>query len=145
MASLRGIDKFEYHSEGDFFHWLCKLTENRIRDKAEWFEARKRDLAREKPFADAQPSFESSLGPLNELATSTTPATMAERAEQVRRLTEAVDNLLPEQREALLLVRYEGLSMEVAAGIMGKSPDAVRKLASRAIVSLSHKLGIRGE
>ena len=70
---------------------------------------------------------------------------MAERAEQVRRLTEAVDNLLPEQREALLLVRYEGLSMEVAAGIMGKSPDAVRKLASRAIVSLSHKLGIRGE
>ena len=141
LASLQGLDRFSYHSEGDFFHWICKVAENRIRDQAEHFAAGKRDIAKERPLEMQRPSVQSVFGPINELATSASPATKVVRAEDIQRLERAVDALPEDQREALLLVRYEQLSLAEAAGIMKKTRDAVRMLVARAIVALSKNLG----
>jgi RNA polymerase sigma-70 factor (ECF subfamily) len=141
LASLRNVDRFTYRGEGHFFHWLCRITENRIRDEVDRNAARKRDMARERRLERRRPSRDSVLGPVRELARLTTPRTQAARAEQVARLERAVDQLPPPQREALLLVRYEGLSLQDAAAKMDRSPDAVRMLVARAIVALGKALG----
>ena len=141
LASLRGLDNFQYRGEGDFLHWLSKITENRIRDEADYFRAQKRDVARERPLHAGRPSRDSVFGPVNELARHTTPATQVARAEEIQRLEEAMDALPAPQREALLLVRYEGLSLQAAGEKLDKTPDAVRMLMARAIVALGKKLG----
>lgn len=143
LASLRGVGGFTYRSEGDFFHWLCKITENRIRDEADRFAAQKRDMARERPLEARRPSHDSTIGPIAELARYTTPSTRVAQAEELVRLEQAMDDLPDAQREAVLLVRYEGLSFKEAGRKMGRSPDAVRMLVARAIVSLSSALGPR--
>lgn len=142
LASLKSVDNFSGQSEGDFFHWLCTITENRIRDLAAHFRARKRDVDRETPFSPARPSMQSLFGPINDLATFTSPATKAGNAEEVLRLEEAIDCLGDSQREALLLVRYEGLSFARAGEIMNKTPDAVKMLVARAIIALGKSLGV---
>ncbi len=117
-----------------------KLAENRIRDQADHFAAQKRDAARETPLEARQPSADSVFGPIAELATFSTPSRAAVRAEDLSRLEAAIDSLADDQREALLLVRYEGLALAEAGKEMGRSPDAVRMLVSRAIVQLGNKV-----
>jgi RNA polymerase sigma-70 factor (ECF subfamily) len=142
LASLQGLKNFACQGEGDFFHWLCKLVENRIRDQVDRIGAQKRNADREVPLEPEWPSAESVFGPLHELATMASPATLAAKAEDVRRLEEAVDALPEVQREAVLLVRYEGLSFAEAGASMDKTPDAVRMLVARAIVALGRSLGV---
>jgi RNA polymerase sigma-70 factor, ECF subfamily len=142
LASLQGLGNFTCRSQGDFFHWLCRLVENRIRDQADHFAAQKRNADRQVPLDPRYPSSESLLGPLRELATMTSPATQAARVEDVRRLEKAIDALPAEQREALLLVRYEELSLAEAGAAMDRTPDAVRMLVARAIVALGKSLGV---
>jgi len=141
LASLRGLGNFSYRDEGDFFHWLCKITENRIRDEAGRFAAQKRDMARERPLEGPRPSADSVYGPIHDVARWTTPGTQLVRAEQLEQLERAIDDLPEVQREALLLVRYEGLSLKQAGQIMHRSADAVRMLVARAIVALAKRLG----
>lgn len=145
MNSLQGLGNFVYRSEGDFFHWLCKMVENRIRDQADYFAAQKRDMGREVPLWPRRPSAESLYGPLRELATTTSPATRAAQAESARRLQAAIDALPSLQREALILVRYEGLSLAEAGAHLDRSGDALRMLVARAIVSLGKNLGVTSD
>lgn len=142
LASLQGLKNFTCRSEGDFFHWLCQLVENRIRDQADYFAAQKRRADREVPLQPQRPSVESVFGPLHELATMTSPASRVVRAENVRRLEEAIDRLPEAQREALLLVRYEGLSLAEAGAVINKTPDGVRMLVARSIIALGKSLGV---
>lgn len=142
MSGLKDAKGFTYRTEGAFFHWLCKLAENRIRDQAEYFAAKKRDADRERPLAILQPSVDSIAGPIKQLATSTTPASKAARNELLFRLTAAMDLLPEHQREAILLVRYEGLSMAEAGEVLAKTPEATRKLVARAMIALGRSLGV---
>ena len=140
-ASLRSVGGYSANSEGGFFHWLCKIAENRIRDHAKHWARDKRDIHREGPIERQRPSGDSFFGPISELAVHTSPATRAALAEDIRRLEDAIDLLPTDQREALVLVRYEQLTFQEAAELMHKTPDAVRMLAARAIVSLGKNLG----
>lgn len=141
LASLKGIETFEHGSEGDFFHWLCKLVENRIRDQAEYFQAKKRQAAHVMALQPELPNRTTVFGPLLQIGVSHTPSSDVMRREELDLLEEAVDELPDDQREAVILTRYEGLSLGEAASILSKSPDAVRMLVSRAIVSLGKRLG----
>jgi RNA polymerase sigma-70 factor (ECF subfamily) len=140
LASLRGIDRFEYRSEGDFLHWLCRLVENRIRDQADYFNAQKRRIGREVPLQVQLPSRTTVLGPLDDVGALDTPSQDAVRREELEALERAIDRLPPEQREAVILTRYEGLSYGEASGMLERSPDAVRMLVSRAMVTLAKEL-----
>jgi RNA polymerase sigma-70 factor (ECF subfamily) len=53
------------------------------------------------------------------------------------KLERAVDELKPEYREAIILTKIEGLSYQEIGQKMGKSSDAVRMLATRAIAELT--------
>jgi RNA polymerase sigma-70 factor (ECF subfamily) len=59
------------------------------------------------------------------------------RKEDLAKLEKAMDELKPEYREAIILTKIEGLSYEKVATRLDKSPDAVRMLATRAMVALA--------
>lgn len=74
------------------------------------------------------------------LAATRTPSLAAVRVEELSRLEAAVDALPDEQCEALLLVRYEGLSLAEAGEQIKRTPDAVRVLVASALVRLGMSL-----
>ena len=59
------------------------------------------------------------------------------KKEDLARLEKALDGLRPEYREVLILSRIEGLSYGQIGQRLGKTPDAVRMLASRATAALA--------
>jgi len=69
------------------------------------------------------------------------PSKGLRREERLSRLKEAIDNLSPEYREAVLLVRIKGLKVKEAAGRMNRSPNAVTHLLLRALKKLKEDLG----
>lgn len=141
ISALPHLEVGKFESGGAFFHWLTKLLENRIRDMADHYAAGKRDSARERPLQAPAAGGDTGFGPLADLATWATPSQVLGSREEIERLETAIDALPEDQREALILVRYEGMSMAEAGSVMGRSPDAVRMLAARAIVKLGQLLG----
>jgi len=101
MVSLKGIEKFEHGSKAGFFHWLCTLVENRIRDQADYFRAQKRQTAREVPLQPRLPSRTTLFVPLADTGASPTPSSVAVRNEELQLLEQAADELPSEQREAV--------------------------------------------
>ena len=59
------------------------------------------------------------------------------KREDLNRLEEAMEKLKPEYREVITLTKIDGLTYKEAAKKLGKGPDAVRMLLSRAITALS--------
>lgn len=141
LAALPHLEVKQFESGGALFHWLTKLLENRIRDMADHYAAGKRDAARERPLETPAAGGDTAYGPLANMATWGTPSQVVSGREEIERLEAAVDKLPDDQREALILVRYEGMSMAEAGAVMERSPDAVRMLVSRAIVKLGQLLG----
>jgi RNA polymerase sigma-70 factor (ECF subfamily) len=63
-------------------------------------------------------------------------------ARQTAALVESVlGKLAPAQREAFVLLRYEGMSVEDAAAVLGSTPTAVKLRAFRAYEALRAALG----
>jgi len=67
-----------------------------------------------------------------ELEAGPDPAHAAERRERLRAVTQAIANLPPEQRAALVLREFEGLSYQEVAEILGASLPAVKGRIHRA-------------
>lgn len=65
-----------------------------------------------------------------------TPEQYVERQESYERLYQALEQLVPLQRELIRLRYTKSLSFFEIAGILGKSEDAIRKLYSRTIQQL---------
>jgi RNA polymerase sigma-70 factor (ECF subfamily) len=78
---------------------------------------------------------------------SATDAESAAIAAQAARTVERVlARLPPQQREAFVLIRYEGLSVQDAAAILGATPTAVKLRAFRAYEALRAELAeLRGQ
>jgi RNA polymerase sigma-70 factor (ECF subfamily) len=67
------------------------------------------------------------------------PGILLERKNQALVLMNAIHELAPAQRDALLLVKYQEFSYKEAAEIMGVSPSALDSLISRAMANLKKK------
>jgi len=137
LCALEGLGNFTYKSEGDFLRWLSTIAENRLRDNLDKLHADKRDIHKEVRLDNYGPTtaggFVGTTGPVD----ATTPSVIMSRKEELDKLERAIDKLRPEYREVIVLTKIEGLSYKEISGRLGKSNDAVRKLASRAIVALT--------
>jgi RNA polymerase sigma-70 factor, ECF subfamily len=67
-----------------------------------------------------------------ELEAGPDPADSAERRERLRAVTRAIANLPPEQRAALVLREFEGLSYQEVADILGAGLPAIKTRIHRA-------------
>lgn len=137
ISAIRGLDNFTYKNEGDFMRWVSKIAENRIRDNIDNLHAKKRDIRKETPLnnnrSDTQDSYIGMTGPVD----TTTPSIIMSKREDLNKLEKAMDKLKPEYREVITLTKIEGLTYKEAAEKLGKGPDAVRMLLSRAMTALS--------
>lgn len=138
VCAVRDLSDFTYKNEGDFLHWLSKIAENRIRDNLDKLHAGKRDMRREvsleNPSAGAVDRSAASLGPY----VTTTPSVIYARQEEYDRLEQAMDKLKPEHRQVIMLAKIEGLTYSKIGERMGKNPNAVGVLLSRAMLSLAN-------
>lgn len=141
ISALRGLENFTYCNEGDFLRWISCITENRIRDNIDKLHARKRDNRKEIPLDNRRPNTQSSFAPNISPITTTTPSVVVSKREELDKLEWALDQLNPEHREAIILVKIEGLSYREAGDRVGKTPDAMRMSLSRAITALTGVLG----
>lgn len=139
IAAVTGLKDFRDNDDGDFMRWLAKIAENRIRDHVDHIHAAKRDIRRQVSLKDDQ--SESSRGkPYRSVpVVTTTPSILLARREELDRLEKAMDRLSDDYRKVLLLAKIESLPHEQIAEKMKKSPAAVAKMLSRAIVALANE------
>lgn len=139
VAAVGNLDGFTYREEGDFLRWLAHVAENRIRDHIDRMHAAKRDVRREAQF----PAADSLAGDRPAAAAvpivTTTPSVVLRRREELDRLELAMDRLPSEYRQVIVLAKIEGIAHKEIAARLNKTPAAVAKLLSRAIVALANE------
>lgn len=98
--------------------------------------ARSRSVRKERPAAEAdQPESEAPAGPDADGEQMTMAAELAAVVERT------LAKLPPNQREAFVLLRYEGMSVSDAAGVLGTTEGAVKLRAFHAYEALRAALG----
>jgi RNA polymerase sigma-70 factor (ECF subfamily) len=113
-----------YRRETAIVYWLIGIARHQIID---YYRRKRTDVS----LSDASeiptpaPSLEDSL----------------EQRERLRRVSEALNVLSEDRREALSMRLFAGLSNPEIAEIMGKSADAVAMLVHRGLQDLKNRLG----
>jgi RNA polymerase sigma factor (sigma-70 family) len=123
----------QFQGDAKLSTWLFSITANLCRDHL-----RKADNKPKEPEAVLlRLSDDNAVGALEEL----------ERRQDEQRVREALQHLTPEQREAILLSRYQGLSYAEIAQIAGCSEGAVKTRVFRAMETLKRVLseGVGGD
>ncbi len=140
--ATRDFGSYRYRGEGSLVRWLVQILQNKIRDRAEFYGATKRDLARERAM-EAPPSGDLEAMPRLEPESQDLSVTMqVQRDENYEHLRKALAELTPEHRRAIALVFFQGLQLREAGEAMGgKSEDAVRMMLKRAEGKLGEILG----
>lgn len=130
LEAFRALPRFEYRGTGSLRAYLHRVVLNTIRDRADYFGARKRSgaVALTETVADG-------------LASDSPGYHDAPRFE---RLEKALATLPEEMRLVILLRRLQGMSSREVAAQLGRSDDATRKLYSRAMARLAMALGEAG-
>lgn len=136
VCALKDLGNFTYKNEGDLVRWLSRIADNRLRDNLDRLHADKRDIRKEVALGGYESTTGGSLLGAPGLLDTTTPSAIMSRREDLVRLEKAIDALKPEYGEVIVLTKIEGLSHKEIADRLGKSSDAVRKLASRAMTAL---------
>jgi RNA polymerase sigma-70 factor (ECF subfamily) len=133
LAALRRFPAFEYRGSGSFLAWLLKGAEFEVRHRLREQAARKPGL-RDGP--EAQQVDEDALRQAP--ARGESPSQIAAAHELEDRVMACVEKLPPQQRDALVLRRYFGLSTDEIREEMGVgTAGAVRALLSRAQARLA--------
>lgn len=126
----------------DPFGWMCRICEQKLIDAyRRHFGAAKRDAGREVS-ADAPGGDQSQAGIAGLLIASlTSPSAVFSREQKHLKMLQALEEIPDEQREALKLRYFEGLSSAEIAERLGKSNGAVRVMLSRSLSKLQDLLG----
>ena len=129
--AARDFPRYEYRGSGSFLNWLTRILQNKIRDKAEYYSAAKRDVSREGSLNVTRPDGDEATFEPESPAPSV--AWTVEKDEENAVLHEHLEQLSPLHREAVRLVYFEGLTLREAGRRMGgRSEDAVRMIVRRA-------------
>ena len=123
---VRAFDSLlSYRDRGKpFSSWLLRIARNLVIDHYRWA-AKHRSVE----LADMQP------------ASDEDPVAEVEKNTEIKRISEAVPNLTPGQREVISLRFGAGLNLAEAAAVMGKSIAAVKMLQHQAVARLKKMLG----
>ena len=116
----------QFHGDAKLSTWLFSITAN-------WC----RDYLRK---ADNKPKESDEVLVTLPSSAELSPERNLERREDEQRVRRALNMLTPEQREAILLSRYQGLSYAEIAQIAGCSEGAVKTRVFRAMETLKKAL-----
>jgi RNA polymerase sigma factor (sigma-70 family) len=135
MNVLKGMDKFEVRSEGKLINYIGKVVVNAIRDRADFFDAQKRDKNREIPLEKKRSPGDSTPLDIPGDDRAQTPSVIAAHREERELFEQAMDALKEESEKyhsLIIAVAGEGQTYKEIAESTGKSADAVRGQFKRA-------------
>jgi RNA polymerase sigma-70 factor (subfamily 1) len=137
---LQGLGRFEARTDAGLIDWLATLVVNRIRKRAEHWNAQRRSPDQERGLWGASGS-----APLLLVAQNSGPVTRAVRNERTDQLEGALDELEEPAREVLILHHMVGMTFEEIAECQGRpSPAAAREFYRRSRAKLALVLRRRG-
>jgi RNA polymerase sigma-70 factor (ECF subfamily) len=139
MKAWQAWDRFGAWGAEEKTAWLRAVLANLLRDEIAKLHAQCRDLRRNRSLEAALDESSARLGAFLAAAQSS-PGAAVQRLEQQRRVAEAVERLPEAQREALLLQRWHGWSLDQIAAQLGRTPAAVAGLLHRAMKQLKQEL-----
>ena len=129
--ATRDFRQYRYRGEGSLLRWLLQILQNKIRDKAEYYSASKRDVSRERSTEDQSEAGDGQRFDPSSDELSVTRS--VQREEELSILSDALGELSADHRKAITLVFFQGLTLRQAGEQMeGRSEDAVRMLLRRA-------------
>jgi len=129
VAAQRFAD-FEGQHEGSFGSWLSGIVEFKTREAVRhYMDAAKRD-AHQEVTRGARPDTAQFRG------RRTTPSQVLMAGELEARARDAMGRLPDDYRRILALVQSQDMSLQQAAGELGRSYDATKKLHARALARL---------
>jgi RNA polymerase sigma-70 factor (subfamily 1) len=140
LEAHRGLPTFEPRGPGAFGVWLKKIAEFKAREAARRFSgAQKRDARRE---VSRGARADTGAHP----APDPSPSEVAMGEEKRDEILGAMSDLSPDYRRVIELVQLGRLPIGTVAEMMGRTPQATRRLYSRALGRLADLLHYhRGE
>lgn len=128
---LKSASRFEDRGDASFESWVRSAAEHKLQNRARhWRAQRRQDAGRTEELSAHEPRATDSSRPSGD----------AELREEVERLQSAFGKLSAEHRHVLQRSQIDGASHAEIATELGRSPEAVRKLLSRAMSALSAEL-----
>jgi RNA polymerase sigma-70 factor (ECF subfamily) len=136
LEAGRDFPHFRGLTEEELLGWVRRMLRNNVANAHRRFEAEKRQVDREVRLEDGLAD-----AVLHKAHQQTeTPSMHAQAREQDEQLERAMSQLPEHYREVLFLHTSENLTFVQIADKLGSTPDAVRKLWSRAVDELAHLL-----
>jgi RNA polymerase sigma-70 factor (ECF subfamily) len=127
----------QYHPSSKFSSWLFRITRNLCIDEKRRYWSRKVTAASQMGGADR----ETEANILESFADDAeTAADQLGEDELSQRIREAIEQLSDEQKEVMLLNKYEGLTYREIGEILGVSTESVKQRAYRAHMRLRELL-----
>ncbi|MBI4584723.1 MAG: RNA polymerase sigma factor [Planctomycetes bacterium] len=123
LRAFQSIGAFRGGDDRSLASWLLSIAEHLI-----WNASQKR-------------SFREGVLPLDLTSGAATPSQGLRREERLERLKASLSSLKPEQRQAILLAKIDGLPAKEIARRLGRSEDAVKQLLSRGLRQLRRRFG----
>jgi RNA polymerase sigma-70 factor, ECF subfamily len=135
LRAYQALGEFRGLSMGELSAWLRRILTHVLANAVRDFSRGRRDVALERSLEAAVE--DSSLRLENWLAVADpTPGEAADRNEQLLTLATALTTLPQDQRDALLLRYYEGMSLAEVAGQLGRTRPAIASLLRRGLAQL---------
>ena len=126
VQALTSISRFHWTGSESLLRWLNGIAQHVILSSARGQQKQKgRVLYVEQELSNHDP----------------TPSKAMRREERSDRLRDALNTLNPDHREAICLVRIEGLRVKEAAKRMNRTPKAVMHLLARGLKELRDSFG----
>ena len=131
--ATRDFANYRYRGEGSLLRWLIQILQNKIRDRAEFYSAGKRDTSKERSMEVVDDEGGDTATTVEPEAQDLSVTMQVQRDESFDLLRRALEDLSPDHRRAITLVFFQGKSLREAGQEMsGRSEDAVRMLLRRA-------------
>lgn len=142
IEAFRHIAQFEPRDGESFYRWVTQIIENRFLDQMRHWRRQKRDVGRiaAAPAVAAGASVYDSL--LQQCsAAGERPSVLARRDEALGALLGCLAQLSDEYRTVVQRVHLNEERYEAVAADLGRSPEAVRRMTTRAVEKLRECLG----
>ncbi len=139
LSAQRCIADFRGENRAELLAWLRGILMKDLQQTRRHYHAEKRHVDRERPMRDDSLSVDRSRF----VDGGDSPSTAAVRQEQEDLLHQAMKSLSEDERRVIELRNWQRLPFAEIGDAIGRSPDATRKLWSRAIVQLQKQLDRR--
>jgi RNA polymerase sigma-70 factor (ECF subfamily) len=128
--------RFLISDEKHFRALLARIVENTLRDKNDWYEARRRAITLERPLPTDTVLYLS-----QKMESIPTPSKDAQRHEEEAWIRLGIELLDPDEREVLVLHQWDHMSFADIGKQLNIKPESAWKRHKRAVKKLAIKIG----